>query len=163
ETPERTRREVDMLIALGASLIATKGTAAPEVEQTYLRAQHLCEHLEAPHQLFPVLRGLWNYCIARAEHRAGRTFGEQLLTLAQQAQEPSMLVVAHRAVGATLLWMGDTAAAHAHFTQGTALYDSQQHRAAALLYGDDSGVVSHSFAAWALWLLGYPNQGLVRS
>ena len=35
ETPERLQREVDMLIALGASLIATKGYAAPEVGQTY--------------------------------------------------------------------------------------------------------------------------------
>src|SRR5712671_2897555 len=31
ETPKRTRREVDMLIALGVSLLATKGYAAPEV------------------------------------------------------------------------------------------------------------------------------------
>src|SRR5262245_1233826 len=38
ETPDRVRREVDMHIALGASLIATKGYAAPDVEQTYLRA-----------------------------------------------------------------------------------------------------------------------------
>src|SRR5215470_11510317 len=56
ETPERTQREVDMLIALGASLIATKGAGAPEVGQTYIRAQHLCEHLDDPQQLFPVLR-----------------------------------------------------------------------------------------------------------
>src|SRR5262249_1668788 len=35
ETAERTRREVDMLIALGVSLNATKGYGAPEVEQTY--------------------------------------------------------------------------------------------------------------------------------
>ena len=61
ETPERLQREVDMLIALGASLLATKGYAAPEVGQTYTRAQQLCQHLEDPHQLFPVLRGLWNY------------------------------------------------------------------------------------------------------
>src|SRR6266481_3438221 len=38
ETPERLHREVDMSSALGASLIATKGYGAPEVEQTYLRA-----------------------------------------------------------------------------------------------------------------------------
>ena len=43
ETPERTQREVDMHIALGASLIATKGYAAPEVEQTYTRARQLCQ------------------------------------------------------------------------------------------------------------------------
>src|SRR5262249_32229830 len=58
EAPERTRREVDMLIALGASLLATKGSGTPKVEQTYLRARQLCAYLEAPHQIFPVLRGL---------------------------------------------------------------------------------------------------------
>jgi class 3 adenylate cyclase len=45
ETPQRTQHEVDMLIVLGASLIATKGYAAPEVVQTYIRARQLCEHL----------------------------------------------------------------------------------------------------------------------
>src|SRR5262249_39976625 len=61
ETSERTQREIDMHIALGASLIATKGYAASEVQHTYTRAQQLCQYLEDPHQLFPVLRGLWNY------------------------------------------------------------------------------------------------------
>jgi predicted ATPase len=51
ETPERTQREVDMLIALGASLFATKGYATPEVEQTYSRAQHLYEHLSVAERL----------------------------------------------------------------------------------------------------------------
>src|SRR5262249_48064362 len=51
KTPEHLQREVDMHIILGASLLVTKGQAAPEVEQTYLRARQLCEHLEDPHQL----------------------------------------------------------------------------------------------------------------
>src|SRR5205823_6006860 len=37
ETSERVQREVDMHIALGASLIATKGWAAREVGETYRR------------------------------------------------------------------------------------------------------------------------------
>ena len=85
------QREVDMHIALGASLIATKGYAAPEVGQTYTRARQLCQHLEDPHQLFPVLRGLWNYYHVRAELQTAHALGEQLLTLAQQAQDPAML------------------------------------------------------------------------
>jgi len=44
-----------------------------------------------------------------------------------------------------------------------ALYDPQQQRAAALLYGDDAGVICHSFSALALWYLGYPDQALARS
>src|SRR5262249_10951817 len=63
KTPERTQREVDMYIALGTSLIATKGWAVPEVEETYSSAQQLCEHLDDPHQLFPVLWGLWAYAL----------------------------------------------------------------------------------------------------
>ena len=42
ETPQRLQREVDMLIALGASLSATRGSGSPEVGETYTRAQHLC-------------------------------------------------------------------------------------------------------------------------
>ena len=45
EAPDRVQQEVDMHIALGISLIATKSAAAPEVEQTYTRARYLCEHL----------------------------------------------------------------------------------------------------------------------
>src|SRR6266478_6218002 len=39
ETPERRQQKVDMSIALGTSLIATKGYAAPEVAQTYTDAR----------------------------------------------------------------------------------------------------------------------------
>ena len=162
ETPERTRREVDMHITLGASLLATKGYAAPEVGEAYLHARQLCEHLEDPYQLFPVLRGLWHYYNVRAEYQTAHVLGEQLLTLAQQVQDSAMLVAAHRALGATLFWLGAVASAHTHLAQGIALYDPQQHRASAFLHGEDAGVMCHCFAARALWYLGYPDQGLVR-
>src|SRR5262245_24578359 len=84
EMPERTQREVDMLIAMGASFIATQGQAAPKVQQTYTRARHLCQSLDDPHRLFPVLRGLWHYYYTRAEYPTAHALGEQLLTLAQQ-------------------------------------------------------------------------------
>jgi len=163
ETRERVQRDVDLHIALGASLIATKGPAAPEVAQAYLRAQHLCEHLEDPYQLFPVLRGLWNYYLIRAEYQTARALGEQLLSLAQQVQDAAMLVAAHRALGTTFLFLGAPADAHTHFTQGIALYDPRQQRASAFVYGEDAGVICRSHDAWALWRLGYPNQGLAQN
>src|SRR5262249_31375075 len=144
ETPERVQRQVDLLIALGASLLATKGYTAPEVGEIYTSARQLCAHLEAPHQLFPVLRGLWNYSYVRAEHQTAHTLGEQLLALAQQVQDSAMLLAAHRALGATWLMRGAGAAAHTHFAQGLALYDPQQHRVFAFRYGEDAGVVCAS-------------------
>ena len=77
-----------MLIALGASLLATKGYAAPEVGETYTYARHLCQHLENPHQLFPVLRGLWNYYYARAEYQTAHELGEQLLPSRSRSRTP---------------------------------------------------------------------------
>jgi class 3 adenylate cyclase/predicted ATPase/energy-coupling factor transporter ATP-binding protein EcfA2 len=162
-TLERIQREVDMLIALGASLRATKGTGALEVGETYTRARQLCEPLEDPQRLFPVLRGLHGYYNVRPELQMAHALSEQLLTLAQQVQDATMLVAAHRALGTTLMWLGAAAEAHTHFTQGIALYHPQQHRAAVLLYGLDFGVMCHSHAAWALWFLGYPDQGLARN
>ena len=111
-----------MHIALGASLIATKGYAAPEVGQTYTRARQLCQHLEDPHQLFPVLRGLWNYYHVRAEYQTAHALGEQLLTLAQQVQDSAMLVAAHRALGTTLFYLGAVSrCAHALYAGDGAL------------------------------------------
>ena len=103
DTPERTQQELTLHIALGAALIATKGYAAPEVEQIYARARQLCHHLDDPQQRFPVLHGLRSYYQTRAEYQTARALGEQLLTLAQQAQDSAMLLAAHRAVGTTLL------------------------------------------------------------
>jgi predicted ATPase len=163
ETPERTQRELHMHIALGASLLATKGYTAPEVGETYTYARQLCEHLNDPHQLFPVLRGLWHYYFVRAELQTAHALGEQLLSLAQQVQDSGMLLAAHRALGATLLMQGTGAAAHTHFVQGMALYDLQQHRVYAFLYGEDAGVVCASHDALTLWYLGYPDQGLTRN
>jgi class 3 adenylate cyclase/predicted ATPase len=163
ETPDHVQQEVDMHIALGASLIATKGTGAPEVGQTYTYARQLCAHLEDPQQLFPVLRGLWNYYFIRAELQAAHELGEQLLDLAQQVQDAAMLLAAHRALGTTSYYLGAIATAHTHLTQGIKLYDSQHHRASTFLYGEDTGVVCRTQAARALWCLGYPDQGLAWS
>jgi predicted ATPase len=163
ETPDRIQREVDMHIALGRSLRATKGATAPEVEQTYTYARQLCERLDDPHQRFTVLRGLWVYYLNRAELQTAYALGEQLLTLAQQVQDSAMLVVAYRVLGATLYHLGAVAAAHTHFAQAIALYDAHRHRAAAWLYGEDVGVTSRSRDSCALWSLGYPDQALARS
>ena len=49
--------------------------------------------------------------------------------------------MAHRALGTTLLCCGEFTSARAHFEQGLAVYDPQQHRSLAFRYGlDPKGV-----------------------
>ena len=51
--------------------------------------------------------------------------------------------------------MGDVTSALQHLEQGVKLYEAQQHRSHASLYGMDPGVVCLSYSALALWYLGY--------
>jgi predicted ATPase len=163
DTPERAQRELGLHLTLGPVLMNSRGFAAPEVGVLYTRARELCPQGGDPTQLFPVLFGLWLFSFLRAELPRARELGEQLLRLAQQAHDATLLLAAHRALGPTLLWQEELPLAREHLEQGIALYDPQQHRSSAFVYGIDLGMTCRSFAAWVLWFLGYPDQALQRS
>jgi predicted ATPase len=160
DTAERTRQELSLQTAQGAALMAVKGFAAPEVEQAYGRARELCAEIGETPQLFPVLWGLWAFYLVRGDTRTACELSDQVLRVAQTAQDPILLVAAHRALGTHCFFLGDLPAAHAHLDQARALYDPTQHRALTALCAEDSGLVSLCFAAHALWHLGYADQAL---
>jgi predicted ATPase len=162
DTPERNQQELTLQIALGASLMVTKGYAAPEVEQAYTRARELCQQISEAPQLFPALWGLWIFYANRTEYKTARELGEQLLSLAQSGHDPALLLEAHTVLGITLFLLGEMVPAGGHLEQGIALYDPQQHRSHAFLYEQDPRVNCLSFATFALWLLGYPDAALKR-
>src|SRR5262249_4293165 len=163
DTPARAQQELDLRIALGPALMATKGYAAPEVEQIYARARELCRQAGDTPQLFPTLRGLcWLY-LTRGGLSPARELGEQMLRLAQHVQDPAFLLEAYRALGAILFWHGEFVASRTHLEQGIALYNPQQHRSHAFVYAHDPGVGCLSYMSRVLWFQGYPNQALQRS
>jgi predicted ATPase len=162
KTPARAQQELDIQTTLGPVLMALKGFTAPEVEQAYARARVLCQQVGDTPQLFPVLHGLWRFYVNRSVFPTARELGEELLTSARQHGAPALLVEAHRVLGQTLFWRGEIIASHTHMEQGIVLYDAQQHGAHTQLYGQDPGVVCQAFAAWTLWLLGYPDQAQQR-
>jgi predicted ATPase len=163
DTPERAQQELDLQTTLGPALMVTKGMGAPEVLQAYARARELCQQVGETPQLFQVLQGLWFFYLMRMELQTARELGEHLLTLAQQVGDPALLLDAHYALGNTLNYLGELAAAQAHFAQGITLYDPQQHRAHVVRYGLDLGVACRYYAGVTLWYLGYPDQALQRS
>jgi predicted ATPase len=160
ETAERIQQELLLQIRLGPALMMTKGFAAPEAEHAYARARELCQRGGETPQLFSVLRGLWQFYNGRGEYQTARELGEQCLQLAQQGHDTARLLEAHHTLWTTRLLLGELPLAHTHLEQGLALYDSQQHRSLAVLYGHDPGVCCRGVAAVALWLLGYPDQAL---
>ncbi|KWR91538.1 adenylate/guanylate cyclase domain-containing protein [Cupriavidus sp. IDO] len=163
DAPERAREELAVQLTLGPAWMANKGFAAPEVEATYSRALALCRQLGETVQLFPALLGLRTYYTVHAELRTARELAGQLLALAKEAQDPALLVQAHRALGANLSYLGELAPARAQLEQAMALYDPRQHRSHGFIYGLEPGVQGLALIAMDLWLLGYPDQAWARS
>ena len=86
-----------------------------------------------------------------------------MLDIAQNTQDPNLLLAAHLMQGGTRLWIGEFAAAHAHLESGIRLYDPSQHQAQTLSYGWDLGINCRLLDHQVLWILGYPDQALMRA
>jgi predicted ATPase/class 3 adenylate cyclase len=156
DSEERARRELELQTTVGAALMAADGYAAPDVEQAYERARALCERLGDESQLFTALRGLWGIHFVRADLEEAHALGQQCLDLAQRARRPIAVVWSHYALGATLLELGQPAAARPHLEESLAAYDPERRPIQRAL--QDPGVACLSYLATALWLQGYPDR-----
>ncbi len=160
ETSERLHAELMLHLSLGGALIAVKGYAAPEVEQTYTRARELCQQIGETPRLLQVLLGLHACYFVSGALRMACEVGEQSVTLARQSGDPARLMQAHYAHGAALLFRGEVNRAQEHLDQGIVLHRPQYHQARAL---QDPGVTCLAYAGGALWLRSYVDQTLQRS
>ena len=143
--------------------MAVKGYGAVEVEANYLRAQEVGEQLGQATQLFPMLNGLRRVHLLRGEIAAAHLFGQRCLGLAEAAATPDLLVQAHCGLGVVLCFMGDFGRAPTHSNLGSRPIRRSTSRILTLLgSADDPGVGSNSYAALALWYLGYPDRALER-
>jgi class 3 adenylate cyclase/predicted ATPase len=162
-TPARVQQELDLQIILGPALMATKGPAAPEVEQAYARARELCQQVgDTPH-LFPTLQGLSQFYRNRGELSTALELGEQFYHLAQQEAAPTPRLEAHEALGTALFFLADYVVARTYLTEGIALIDPTLQRARALRLGAAPGVWCLAVAALTQWCLGFPTQAIYRS
>lgn len=100
--------------------MATKGQAAPEVEQTYNQAYTLCQQVEDTAQLLPVLAGLRLFYVMRAAHQTAQGLGQRLLMLAERHQNQAFLLEAHVALGGECFFLVQFDAALVHLQQGMA-------------------------------------------
>jgi class 3 adenylate cyclase/predicted ATPase len=163
DAPEHLEEELALRIAIGGPLFATRGYPVPEVERTYRRAWALCEQLGRSAELFPVLRGLWNYHLGRGEQRQVYDLAERLIALAEEQGTPLRRAQARRARGTALFLLGRFADATAALNEAIAIDDAVaawENPAHLLLYTERAGVVGRLYQAWATWFLGFPDRAL---
>jgi len=101
--------------------------------------------------------------IIRAEYQTAHAVAEQLLTIAQAQPDPVFRLRAHTTLAGVLFYVGELAAAQVQAERGIALYDRQQYRSLASLYGGyDPGLACLCEAATVQLLRGYPDQAIQR-
>jgi predicted ATPase/class 3 adenylate cyclase len=157
EGPERDTLELELLIARGAPLLSVKGYASDEMEQNYSRAKDLSQEMSDSVQ-FRAIWGLWVFHLVRGQLSDARGLAEKLLSLANREQSSDLLVEAHRNLGTVYFYLGRFDEARTHLLTAKALYDPNQHRSHALLYGQDPGITSRIYLARTLWVLGEVEQ-----
>ncbi len=155
----RREQELSLQIVLGNVLVATKGYASPEVEQTFSRARELGQQLGATERLLPALGGLCVVNVARSQLRKALAYGKELLHLAERLQDPTV-VVGHIRVGIPLYYLGELEQSRDHLQQSVSLYTATQHRFLTWRYGQEPGMSAEIYLSQALWLLGHPDQAL---
>jgi predicted ATPase len=164
DSPDRRAHEIKMHVALGVPLQATRGYSAPEVEATYARAEELCRHGGTTAQTFPVVYGLFRYYLLKAQYHKAQDLAERLAQTADEGRNVEYRAAADRALGSALVYQGHYPAAIDRLRHVTAIAPTPELRSAAYAYDVvDAWVVAHSYLAWALWLMGWPDQARAQS
>jgi class 3 adenylate cyclase/predicted ATPase len=159
----RDAREVALQMALGGSFVAVRGYAHADTEAAYERARALCVGSGAARERAEALAGLSVLYTTRGDVQRGCVLAEQVLTVAEETRDRSLLLLGLRYAATAEHFQGRFASSLAHAERASALYDPARDYVHAFRYGDDQGVGALAFAAWNLFYLGQPDRALARA
>jgi class 3 adenylate cyclase/predicted ATPase len=163
-TPPRRHARLETLLALGPPLMATRGFAALEVDETYTEARNLCADVGTRLQQFTAAWGYWLHNLHRGRVALAKEMVTEILDLAARIDERACWLQAHHAAWTTALTHGDIAECHRHAEEGIRFYTRDDHHTQAYLYGmHDPGLCARGTVAIAEWFLGRPDAALERA
>jgi class 3 adenylate cyclase/predicted ATPase len=160
-TEEHARQELELQVALGTALHATKGWAAPEVELAYARIRQLGLVVGERRHLAVALRGLCyvHNVRARLRHVEGLT-AELLDLVGQEGVGPVMRADAHNANGFNLFHLGRFHDARDDLEAAATQLEQSGGLAQATSLGVSVGVFNRAYAAHCDWHLGHVERAL---
>jgi tetratricopeptide (TPR) repeat protein len=155
---ERAERELDLQMALGAALFATKSWSHSDIGRTYARVSELCRHLGDHSRGFTALRALYLHHLNLLDMEKAQHFAEEGLRVAEGLGDAARLLWAHVALGNPLYYQGKLEPALAHYRRAFAMFDPN------MQFGDwpgtHPGVICRGYLMRISWILGYPDRSL---
>lgn len=154
----RDWQALDLHLSLGPPITATRGWAAPDLEQNYQLAEALCHELADDTRLVPALWLLGVYRLGRAEHAAVDRLVERFYGLAQKIGDPDLLCLANLQVSP--LYQGRLYEAQQLLTRASQPREVTQQRSLAYRYGMSPSVVALAYLSHCNWLIGDEDQAV---
>ena len=154
-----TRREMQLVAALGVSLMQTKGPA-PDTTAAWTTALEIAERLADTEYQLRAVWGLWHFRVSRGECRAALALAERFCDRVANNANPAELLVGERMVGVSLHYLGDQANARRRLEHMLSRYVAPAHRSHAIRFQYDQQVAARMILARILWLQGFPEQAL---
>jgi class 3 adenylate cyclase/tetratricopeptide (TPR) repeat protein len=153
-TAERQERELELEILLAPLLMTVYGWGAVEVEQACERALALSQELQRYDRSYPPLWGLWATRFLRGELDSALESAEAVFQMAQASGVPMIELTGRHAISYTRFTRGEYGRAIEEADAGLALYDFEQEKQVANLFGLSSTVCLRSSRAHSLWMVG---------
>ncbi|WP_455376294.1 adenylate/guanylate cyclase domain-containing protein [Kaarinaea lacus] len=163
EGPKKAEAELQIQAALGLAYMLLKGYAAEEVQSAYGRAYDLCRYIGKSTSTFPVLCGLWEFYLVRAELDTAQDLAVQLQSsIPSDDANTDFFLEAQRILGATSFWRGDFTSAEHHLQRALNTPDNDGTSRHKPVYGQDSRVAALASSACVSWLMGFPKKAFAQ-
>jgi class 3 adenylate cyclase/predicted ATPase len=148
----RRERRVQLQLAYGAALMSARGYGAEDTVKAFDRARELSAGVGQSVDQLALLYGTWLGAVTTESFEAASKASAALLAEATQARNRGVIGVAHRAVGATLLYGGLFDEAKHQFDEATPLLASSDEAELAQRFNGGPRAAVHSLRAVAAWV-----------
>jgi len=115
-----------ILAQAGLYLTATRGLGAAEARICYERAEPLCRLLNRPLMLCVALIGQWRYSLLNDRLSATMQIAERVHSLAQEQNNPALMIEAYRALAVTHHYLGHFEASRQYAMRGAQIWRSER-------------------------------------
>ena len=146
-------RKIRLFILTQAALYLTalRGHAS-EACICYERVESLCNSLNRPRLLYVALQGQWRYSYAKNKPSAALQIAERIHSMAQEQNDPTLMIGAYNLLAGTLHYLGDMGTAHQYVMRGVQIWRSGSVQSHAVQ--ENSNRAPSSVLAWRRYASG---------
>jgi predicted ATPase/DNA-binding winged helix-turn-helix (wHTH) protein len=156
---QNDRWEMQLLAALGAALVWTKGPG-PEADAAFTNALKIAVSLDDDDYQVRILWGLWSSHFNSGRIRLSLDTAKKFRDVAASHGDTTAALVGERTIGMSLFYLGHHTDSRRHTESMLRHYCRRQDRSDIIRFQFDPRIVSRTLLSKLLWAQGFPDQAM---